>query len=192
MNNHPEAEPSTSPKTEAPAEALLQPLLDSGWTPADNSARLLRAAEGAGLTLRLPTTADECLVLEAEPRRRGDGGIQPAWRVEVCWWLPVAALAAVAAAHADPSDPATELADLLVPAGWNRSELRHRDWHGPERELQYVDGDPEGSGTWCIQRWDLEVGEDYIDATGDCGIAIAASADTPANVIAALAIVGHC
>lgn len=170
---------------------LVQTLLDSGWIRATGSTapeHALRPAAGAGLTLRVPAALDEPLVLEADRRHLSDGTIWPPWHAEVYWRLPAAMLAAIAAADADPCAAATEPGDLLAEAGWNRSPLRHREWSAPDSDRELLYFDSEGSGTWSIVRHDLAVSEDVAKATGDSIVAITASADTPANVIAAFAL----
>lgn len=168
-------------ETAANTDRLIRTLLDAGWTLTEGNQQpthAFRPAQDSGLTVWMSTGSGiGHLQLDAERRRLEDGTVRAPWKAEVLGKLPVAVLAAVAEANARHCHPGAEPGALLGPAGWDRSPNWPRDWTAPdeERELSWIDDDMDEPNYWCIQRYDLQA-------------EISASADTPADVIAAFAL----
>lgn len=182
MTIHPAADPMTSTTVASPAAELVTALLESGWRLTEDAAAppcALRPADPLGPTLWITLEAGGYhLHLDAPRRRLADGTIRKPWQAEVFGPLPAEILTAVAAADTQACEPETEPGELLAPAGWTNSPHWRREWESPdgERELHYLDDDPDSAQTpWSLQRADL-------------GTEICASETTPATVIAAFAL----
>jgi len=169
-------------RREAPASAatdLAHDMLDNGWTLTGATVRVIHAAhlaDGSGLTVEVSSEAGQVRVaFDSEYRYPA----RLAWRAEATCELPVEILAAVTSANtvASVEDP-TEVDDHLTAAGWSQPYLLDQKWVSPDkdREVTFI-GELENTPLpWQIRR---KAGHP---------VTIHASEDTPAAVIAALAL----
>jgi hypothetical protein len=171
------------PEITAYTANLIDALLEQCWTLIKGSGQpthALRPAEDNGLTVWIVTQpGDGHLQLEADCRRLADGTVRESWKAEVFGTIPADALTAVAEANARHRRKAgTEPGALLSLAGWTPLPNCSRELATPDelRELTWIDDDMDEPNYWRIQRYDLQT-------------EISASATTPAEVIAAFALI---
>ena len=166
------------------ATALAHALLDTGWHLAGAAVRVIHTAaltDDSGLTIAISSEAGRVrLDLDSEHRYLADGLSRQPWHAEATGELPVEILAAVTSANTAASDDdPTEVTDQLTAAGWSQPHWLSRKWVSPDENREVTFNDHELENTtlpWQIRH---KAGHP---------VTIHASADTPAAVIAALAL----
>lgn len=166
----------------APASAatkLAHSMLNNGWTLTGATVRVIHTAhltDDAGLTIAVSSEAGK-VRLDFDSEYRYPARL--AWHAEATRELPVEVLAAVTSANTVASvDDPTEVADHLTAAGWSQPHPLDQRWLSPDKdcEVMFV-GELENTPLpWQIHH---KAGRP---------VTIHASEDTPAAVIAALAI----
>lgn len=170
--------------TPAPAATdLAHALLENGWTLSGVAVRTIHTArltDASGLTIAVSSEAgDVRLDFNSEGRYLTEGVSRPAWYAEATAELPVEVLAAVVSANVVAFGDDREVGDVLTDAGWRQPYPGEPKWIGFDgaREVRCIDHELEATDLpWEIRQ------------RAGRRVTIHASADTPAAVIAALAL----
>lgn len=167
------------------AVCLAHTMLDTGWTLAAASVRVVHTAslaDGSGLTVAISAEAGRVRLGFTSEYRESEGLRRLSWIAESDRELPGEVLAAVASANNisfDDGDDGPTVEDLLNSAGWHRHHPDEDAWLSPDgtREVVLLDEDLEYTDLpWEIRR------------RAGTPVTIRTCTSTPALVIAAFAL----